>query len=118
MPVTLRDVTDVSRMQKFRPETAVRPKHGHAYIAVDNVLPFIGIGMPVQLAESAGFKVDNDASYRRRNWKSRRVDAPFATTFENAVRRVVKHPKFLGLRLTKTRTQIYVYLILRITPAC
>src|SRR6266403_684651 len=113
MPVTLRDVTDVSRMQKFRPETAVRPKHGHAYIAVDNVLPFIGIGMPVQLAESAGFKVENDASYRRRNWKARRVDAPFATTFEHAVRRLGKHPKFVGLRRSNTRTQIFRYLLRR-----
>ena len=63
MPVTLRDVTDVSGMQEFRPETAVRPKQGHADIAVDNVLPFVGIGMPVQLAERAGFKVENNVSY-------------------------------------------------------
>ena len=61
MPVTLRDVTDVSRMQKFRPETAVRPKHGHAYIAVDNVLPFVRVGVPVQLAERARFEVENYA---------------------------------------------------------
>ena len=61
MPVTLRDVTGVSGVQEFRPETAVRPKHGHAHIAVDNVLPFISVGMPVQLAKSAGFKVENDA---------------------------------------------------------
>src|SRR5258707_12997142 len=113
MPVTLRDVTDVSRMQKFRPETAVLPKHGHAYIAVDNVLPFIGIGMPVQLAESAGFKVENDAGYHRRNWKSRRVDAPFAATFEHAVRRPGKQPKFVGLGRSNTRTQIFRYLLRR-----
>src|SRR6476646_2280682 len=113
MPVTLRDVTDVSRMQKFRPETAVRAKHGHAHIAVDNVLPFIGIGMPVQLAESTGFKVENDASHRRRDWKARRIDAPFATTFEHAVRHLGKHPKFVGLRWSNTRTQIFRYLLRR-----
>src|SRR6476619_5910142 len=114
MPVTLRDVTGVSGMQEFRPETAVRPKHGHAHIAVDNVLPFIGVGMPVQLAESAGFKIENNASHRRRNWKARRVDAPFATTFEHAVWRFRKHSEFVRLRRSHTRTlQIFRYLFWR-----
>src|SRR6476646_8348684 len=107
MPVTLWNVTDVSSVQEFRPKTAVRAKHGHAHIAVDNVLPFISVRMPVQLAESAGFKVENDPSYRRRNWKSRRIDAPFATTFEHAVRRFGKHPKFVRLRRSNTRPQIF-----------
>src|SRR4029077_9542938 len=113
MSVTLRDVTHVADMQDFRPKTAVRPKHGHAHIAVDNVLPFISVGMPVQLAESAGFKVENDASHRRRNWKARRVDAPFATTLKHAMRRLGKHPKFVGLRRSNTRTQIFRYLLRR-----
>src|SRR4029077_18398032 len=114
MPVTLRDVTHVSDMQDFCPETAVRPKHGHADIAVGNVLPFISVGMPVQLAEGAGFKVENNASDRRRNWKSRRVDAPFATSFEHAVRCFRKHPKFVGLRWSNTRAlQIFRYLLRR-----
>src|SRR5580765_1264086 len=114
MPVTLRDVTDVSSVQEFRPETAVRAKHGHAQIAVDNVLPFISVGMPVQLAERAGFKVENNASQRRRDWKARRVDAPFATTFEHAMRRLGKHPKFVRLRGSYARTlQIFRYLLRR-----
>src|SRR5260370_39005613 len=112
MPVTLRDVTHVSDMQDFCPKTAVRPKHGHAHIAVDNVLPSMRLGMPVQLAESAGFKVENNASDRRRNWKSRRVDAPFATSFEHAMRSFRKHPKFVRLRRSHARTlQIFRYLL-------
>src|SRR4029077_10564784 len=114
MPITLRDVTHVSDMQDFCPETAVRPKHGHAHIAIDNVLPFISVGMPMQLAESAGFKVENNAGDRRRNWKSRRVDAPFATTFEHAMWSFRKHPKFVRLRRRDARTlQIFRYLLRR-----
>src|SRR5436190_24188514 len=110
MPVTLRDVTDVSGVQEFRPETAVRPKHGHAHITFDNVLPFISVWMPMQLAESAGFKVENNASHRRRNWKARGIDAPFATTFEHAMGRLRKHPKFVRLRWSNTRAlQIFRY---------
>src|SRR5207244_10017257 len=98
MPVTLRDKTDVSSVQEVRPETAVRPKHGHAHVAVDNVLPFISIGMPMQLAECARFEVENYARDCRRNRKSCRINAPFATTLEHAMRRFGKHPKLVGLR--------------------
>src|SRR5207249_9203001 len=90
-------------LQDCRSESAVRSKHGHAHIAVDNVLPFISVGMPVQLAECARFEVENNAGHRRRNWKARRVDAPFATTFEHAVRRLRKHPKLVRLRRSDTR---------------
>src|SRR6476659_10201418 len=110
MPVTLRNVSRISGVQQFRPEAAVRPKHGHAHIAVDNVLPFISVGMPVQLAESARFKVENNSSDGCRNWKARRVDSPFATTFEHAVRCFRKHPKLVRLRRSDTRAQIFRYL--------
>src|SRR6478672_6781863 len=112
MPVTLRDITDISGMQEFRPATAVRPKHGHAHIAIDNVLPFISVGMPVQLAESAGFEIENNAGHRSRNWKARGIDAPFSTTFKHPVRRFGKHPKFVCLRRSNTRTlQIFRYFL-------
>jgi len=49
--VALWYVAGVSAVKQFRPETAVRRKHCHAYVAVDNVLPFVSVRMPVQLAE-------------------------------------------------------------------
>src|SRR5438876_3716680 len=89
MPVTLRDKTDVSSVQEFRPETAVRPKHGRVHVAVDNVLPFTSIGMPMQFS-------------------------PFATAFEYAVRCLGKHPKLVGLRRSNPRVlQIFRYFLRR-----
>src|SRR4029077_4078354 len=114
MPVTLRDVTHVSDMQDFCPETAVRPKHGHADIVVDNVLPFISIVMPVQLAERTRFEVENYARDGFRYWKARGIDAPFAAGFEHPVRRFRKHPKFVRPWWSNTRAlQIFRYLLRR-----
>src|SRR5438874_2559114 len=114
MPVTLRDVTDVSRVQEFRSETAVRPKHRHADITFDHVLPFVSVGMPVQLPECARFKVENNASDRGRDWKPCGIDAPFTAAFENSVRRFRKHPKFVRVWWCNTRAlQIFRYLLWR-----
>src|SRR4029453_4695182 len=114
MAVTLRDITDVSGVQEFRPETAVRPKHCHTDRAVDYVLPFIGIGMPVQFAEGARFEIEDQARDCCRDWKTRRIDAPFAAAFEHAMRRLRKHPKFVRLRRSNARTlKIFRYLLRR-----
>src|SRR5262245_7891594 len=111
MPVTLRNISDVSRVQEFRPEAAVRPKHRHADFAFNYVLPLISIGMPMQLPERAGFKFENDAGDGRRNWKARGIDAPFSVAFEDPVRRFRKHPKFVRLWRSSTRAlQIFRYL--------
>src|SRR5436190_12129981 len=103
MPVTLRDVSGVSAVQEFRPETAVRPKHSYVDIALDNVLPFVRVGVPVQLAECARFEVENYARDCCCNWKSCRINAPFAAAFEHPVRRFRKHPKLVGLRRRNSR---------------
>src|SRR5262249_40274385 len=104
MPVTLRNVPGVSGMKEFRPETAMRPKHLHADLASDDVLPFVSIRMPVQLPECAGFKVESNAGDRCRDWKARGIDAPFAAAFEHAMWRFRKHLKFMRLRRRNVRT--------------
>src|SRR5215471_18905700 len=114
MPITLRDVTDVARVQEFRPETAVRAKHGHAELAFNDVLPFVGIGMPVQLPKRAGVKIENNAGECCRNWKARGIDTPFATTLEHPVRHFRKHSKFVRLWWSNTRAlQIFRFMLRR-----
>src|SRR5689334_23161445 len=114
MAVTLRNITDVSDVQEFRPKTAVRPKHGHAHVAPDNVLPFVSVGMPVQLAECGGFKIENHASDRLRDRKACGIDAPFAAAFEHTVRRFRKHSKFVRLWWSNVGSlQIFRYLLRR-----
>src|SRR5262245_7896004 len=114
MPVPLRDITDVSRIEDFRSETAVCPKHRNADLTFDDVLPFISIGVPVQLPKCAGFKFENNASDRCRNWKARGIDAPFAATLEHSVWRFRKQPKFVRLWGSNTRAlQVFRYLLRR-----
>src|SRR5262245_11245476 len=104
MSVTLRDITNVSRVQEFGPETAVRAKHRHADLSFDHVLPFVSIGMPVQLAQCFRFEIENDARNRRRNWKAGGIDAPFPAAFEHTVWRLRKHSKFVCLWRRNSRT--------------
>src|SRR5437667_1527142 len=112
MPVTLRDVADVPRMKLLDAEATMRTEHRHGQIAIDDVLPLIRVGMPVQLPQRARFKIENHAGDRSRNRKSRRIDAPFATAFEHAVRRVGKHPKLVRLWRREARSlEILRYLI-------
>src|ERR1044071_1426776 len=114
MAITLWDVTDVACTQEFRPKTTVRAKHRYADLPLDDVLPFISIGMPVQLPKRAGFEVENNASDCCRNWKTGGVYAPFAAAFEHAVRRFGKHSKFVRLRRRNRRaSQILRYLLRR-----
>src|SRR5215813_1410835 len=114
MPVTLRDVTNVPRVQEFRPETAVRAKHRHADLAFNDVLPFVCVGMPVQLPKRARFKVENNACDRRRNWKARGIDPPFAAAFEHPVRHFRKHSKFVRLWWSNTwALQIFRFMLRR-----
>src|SRR5262245_25635260 len=48
--VPLRNVGNISLLQGLDAEPPVRPKQCDAHLTVDNVLPLVGIGMPMQLA--------------------------------------------------------------------
>src|SRR5262245_53314033 len=61
VPVSLRNVTDIAGMQLLRSESTVGPEHRHAEIALDYVLPFIGVGMPMKFPQSARFKIQDYA---------------------------------------------------------
>src|SRR5437879_11868109 len=41
--VSLRDVTDVARVQLLRSKSTVRAEHCHAEVAFQNVLPLLGV---------------------------------------------------------------------------
>ncbi len=117
MPVTLRDVADVPKMKLLDAEATMRTEHRHTEIAVDDVLPFVRVGMPVQLAQRARFKIENYPGDRRRDWKPAGIDAPFATAFEHAVRRVGKHPKLVCFWRREARSlDILRYLIRWLAP--
>src|SRR5947208_3719922 len=114
MAITLRNVSGVSSVEEFRPEAAVRSNHGHIDIALDNILPFVCVGVPVQLAECARFEVENYAGDRGRDWKSGRINAPFAAAFEHPMRRLGKHPKLVRLWWSNAGSlQIFWYLLRR-----
>src|ERR1700746_1303884 len=97
MAVALRDVADVTRMQLFSTEAAMRTEHRHAEVAVDDVLPFVRVGVPVQFAQRAWFKIENDTGDRGRDGKSRRIEAPLAAAREHATGWLGKHPKLVRL---------------------
>src|SRR5258708_40062400 len=48
MPVALRDIPDVPLLQLLDPIAPVGAEQGDAHRALDDVLPFVGIWMPVQ----------------------------------------------------------------------
>src|ERR1700716_3150283 len=50
-----RDVTDISGVKVERSRLTRRSKHAHAALAVEVVLPFISVRMPVQFTQSARF---------------------------------------------------------------
>src|ERR1700757_3749184 len=104
MAVALRDVADVPRVQLFSTEAAMRTEHRHTEVAVDDVLPFVCVRMPMQLAQRTWFKIENDAGDRGRDRKPRRIDAPFATAFEHGMWHISKHPKLVCLGRRNART--------------
>ena len=103
MPVALRDVTYVAGMQLFSTKAAMRTEHRHAKVAADDVLPFISVRVPMQLAQRAWLQIENYAGDRRRYWEAGGIDTPFPTASEYSVRRVGKHPKLVRLWWRNTR---------------
>src|ERR1700683_3833880 len=84
MTVAFRNVRDVALAERFDPVTAMRTEHGDLKIPRDDVLPFIGVRVPVQFAQAARF-LDRRL---RRSWSGKsgsdwRRRATRARTYES-----------------------------------
>lgn len=64
VPIALRDVTNIASVQLLRSKSTVRAEHCHAEVALDYVLPFIGVWMPVKLAQRTRREIENYAGNR------------------------------------------------------
>jgi len=60
MAIALRDVRDVPFGQRFNSIAAVRAEQTDAELTIDDVLPLVRIGMPMQLAQAARLEVENN----------------------------------------------------------
>src|SRR5215831_17741124 len=85
MPIALRYVPDVSFIKLLDAVPAVGTKHGYAYLAVDNVLPLVSGGMPVQLAQGSRIEIEHNTGDRLGNRKLRRIHTPLPSALENAM---------------------------------
>ena len=63
----MRDVADVAFFERLDPVSAVRAEHRDVDLAREHVLPFVGVGVPVQFAEPAGLEFEDDAGDGRRD---------------------------------------------------
>jgi hypothetical protein len=52
------DIADIAGSEVERPRLARGPKHTHAPLAFDPILPFVSVGVPVKLAHCARFNLD------------------------------------------------------------
>src|SRR6202453_2239987 len=52
------DIADVSAAEIERPRLTAGGEHAHAPLTADVILPFVGVGMPVQLAQATGVDLD------------------------------------------------------------
>src|SRR5262249_21140222 len=97
VPIPLWNIADIAIVQLFCSKSTVRAEHRHAQITLYNVLPFVGVWMPVKFAQRAWFEIENYTGNRCRNWKARGINAPFAAAFENCMRRACEHSKLVRL---------------------
>src|SRR5262245_12365514 len=98
MAVALRDVRHVALSQSFDPVAAVRAEQGDIELAVDDVLPLVRVGMPVQFAEATRIKVENHASDGLTNGEAARTDPPFAAEFVDRMRLLGQEPVLVRFR--------------------
>src|SRR6266700_7798397 len=98
MAVAVRNVTDISFLQRLDAETAVRAKHGDDYLTIHDVLPLIGGWMPVQFAQGPWIKFENGAGNRSRDRKARSIDPPLAAAPINSMGHLAEQAIFVGLR--------------------
>src|SRR5580692_3316704 len=95
MTVALGNVGDVALAERFDPVTAVRTEHGDLKITGDNVLPFIGVRVPVQFAQAARFQIEDYAGHGLGNRKAIGADTPPAPELMNRTRLLSHQPVFV-----------------------
>jgi hypothetical protein len=61
MPVALGDVPDVALAQRLDAIPPVRAEQRHIDLAFEHILPFVRVGVPVQLAEAARIQFQDHA---------------------------------------------------------
>src|SRR5579864_9747737 len=94
MPESLLDERHLSRPEFLYFRASMRPENPHTRAALDVVLPFIRVGMPVHFAQRAGLQVHDHAHHRLRYRKIVRVhDALFAARPD--VRSAFEQPEFM-----------------------
>src|SRR4029453_2949624 len=76
--IALRDVADVTLLQSLDPLAAGRAEKGDPPLPFDDVLPLVGVRMPVQCPQCAGIEIEHDAGDRLRNREASGIDAPLA----------------------------------------
>jgi hypothetical protein len=65
--IALRHVADVAGIELLGADAAVGAEHGHAGAAGDVVLPLVGIGVPMWLAQAARFDAHESAGHGGRD---------------------------------------------------
>src|SRR5262245_42714045 len=73
-------------------------KKRYTELAVDDVLPLVGVGMPMQFAQATRFEVENNAGYGLRNRKAVGTHSPFTTKFVDRVRLLGQQTVFVRFR--------------------
>src|SRR5882724_2369455 len=69
MAVAAREVPDVTRPKIEDLRAAVGVEHGGSAMATDDVGPFCGVGMPMELAQPARFEPHRDTGNSLGNWE-------------------------------------------------
>src|SRR5579863_9650338 len=70
----LLNVTNVSSLEIHRASPATGSEHRHASLATDEVLPLVGVRMPVEFANSAGVYCDDGRGNRGRDFERTRIN--------------------------------------------
>src|SRR5690348_227023 len=90
-----RNEADIPSVERLLPPTAVRAEQGDAHPSGDDVLPFVGIGMPVQLAQAARIEVENHAGNGSRDGKAVLADAPLSAARMDGMRRLLQQTELV-----------------------
>ena len=76
VPVPLRDVADVALLQRLGPVTAVRAEQRRADLPLEDVLPLVGVRVPVQFAQCPRLEFEDGTRYGLGDRKLAGIDQP------------------------------------------
>src|SRR5262249_50026201 len=92
VPIPLWSVADVALLQRLHPVAPAGPKQRLADLAFQDVLPLVGVWVPVQLSECAGIEVEYGARNGLGDRKLGRIDQPQLAALVVDSRRVGQEP--------------------------